>query len=587
MNITNQNKFKKILSNQYFLIAIITFLALFVRLLNIDKPFGLWYDEMLTYIFSSKSLPFGIIKALWHEDFHMPLYYMYVHIWMKFFGSTDIVLRCSSVFWGVLTIPAFYFLGKVYKSKALGYFLSIVGCFSPIMIYYSQELRFYSMLIFFATISIIFFLKLLENINKKNLLLFHFSNLVILYIYTMGIVFVGIEILLLIIHYYFYKRNNILNLIKSIFIFFLFSTPYFYLLINYIIASTQVLIDPFAWGKSGIYAPLYILNDWLSPFLQGLYSNNTRLYQYFFKSFNHLLALFSLTFTSICFTIGFILSLLKLNKKTVYLTTTAALFILVEILYCLNGSLVLLTRYTLIILPIILLISCNGLFSIKNKRLKNICIFIILSIFIYNSINYKIAPSHSFRPSEYKYLANIVEELQLGENDYLLYPNRTELLKKYIKNINFIDFDIRGALYLDKSKKEASKIFNHQFILTTNKHNSSVKLMPYLIDDKPTKELEGFLNNSVEKLQKGQKIVIIDDNRYKFGLIKYFISQYKLNKIPQSDYNELFFGFIYQKTCIDILKALDNNSSLKKLGVFEFMAPTNQDKWHFSIYQKK
>lgn len=583
------NKIKGMVTNQYFILLLITLLALFIRLLNIDKSCGLWFDEMLTYIFSSKSFPVGILKTLWREDYHMPLYYMYVHIWMKFFGSADVILRLSSVLWGVLTIPAFFYLGKTYKSEKLGYFLSVIGCLSPIMIYYSQELRFYSMLMFFATISVIFFLKLIETANKKDFLVFFFSNLVILYIYTMGIIFVGIEIFILLIHFYLYKKNCFNKFIKYSAIFFLFSIPYLYLLISYINASSQALIVPFIWSQVNILAPLYLINDWFSPFMAGLYGPDIGIYENFFKSSNGLLTLFSVSVTSICFIVGFIASLIKLNKKLLYLIIILFSFLLIELVLCFRGDFILVSRYTLIALPIILLICTDGLLTIKFNFLKITCISFIFIIFIYNSVNYKNMPSHRVRAGGYAFPAKILKTFHLGQNDYIIFPSRSELLKKYINNVSFIDFDISGVFHIDKSKEEALKLFDKQFVLTTNKHNSLEKFTPYLLDPNPTEELEHFLNLSIQKIPQGNRLVMVESiysNRIKPELMKGFINQYKKEKISPEGYKEMLFCFLYDKTSGDIKNVLNHSHKLKKIKEFTFPAPVGETKWRFNIYEK-
>lgn len=575
-------KLKKIITNQYFILILLTLLALFIRLLNIDKPYGFWYDEMLTYIFSSKSFPFGIINALLREDFHMPLYYMFVHGWMKLFGTSDVILRCSSVFWGVLSIPSMFYLGKEYKSEKLGYFLAVIACLSPLMILYSQELRFYSMLIFFSTVSLIFFLKLIEDMRWKYMLLFMFSNLVILYIYTMGIIFVGIEFLLLFVHTFLYKKEDLKKIILASVIFLISIIPYLILLLGYMQASRNSLISPFGWAKSTPYSMLFLLNDWFSLFLAGQYSQDPTIYSNLLNFDSNFFILIFMSIPVICFVTGFVSSLVKFHQKLMYLLLIALVFLGYEIFLCSQNSFVLMTKYTLIIFPIILLTAVDGLLLIKSEILKKICIITVLALFIGNSVEYKIMPSFRMRYGGYNFVAQELNKLNISSDDYILYPNRTELLRKYVINGKMIDFDIPKILYLDKTKQEELKVFDKNFVLTTNIHNSSDKLIPYLLSSKPTKELTNFEQDAIAQIPKGKKLIYVDDWQA-FGnktITKGIVNSYKNNKINKNAYNDWIFYLVYGKIDSDLKELLNNDVELKKISHKQLK------QWHIYVYEK-
>lgn len=578
-------KFKKVITNEYFILAVITLLALFIRLLRIDKPYGLWYDEMLTYVFSSKSFPMGIIQTLLKEDFHMPLYYMFVHGWMKLFGTSDVMLRCSSVFWGVLSVPGFFYLGKEYKSKTLGYFLAFVACLSPIMILYSQELRFYSMLIFFSIVSLISFLKLIEKSQKKYVLLFAFSNLVILYISTTGIVFVGMEFLLLFVHYFLYKKEKFKSLVYFGIIFFICTIPYLLLLLSYMKAADNAFLDPFVWSKSRWYTAVFLLNDWFSPFIAGQYGQNPTIFDDYIKLQGGMLVLSLMCSTTVCFVIGFISGLRKINQKILYLLLIAFAFLGVEIFLCIQDSFILMTKYTLIIFPILLLIATDGLLLLKPEILKKICISVIAVLFVYNSLNYKIMPSFRMRLGGYNFVAKELNKLNIAPNDYILYPNRTTLLRKYVPNGKLINFDIAEVLYLDKTKQESLKVFDRNFVLTTNTSNSLDRLGTYLLSSKPTKELKQFSDEAVAQIPKGNKLIFVDDWHEPASdrIIKSFVIDYRNGKVSKDLYKELMFYFTYAKIYNDLKELINSNPKLKRIS---YKKPSELKRWNICIYEK-
>lgn len=573
------------LRGEIFMILLITLVALGVRLLDIDKPFGLWYDEMLTYVISSHSLPVGILKECWRLDFHMPLYYLFVGLWMKLFGAADLTLRLSSVLWGVLCVPAFFYLGKIYKSKKLGYFLAVIAALNPIMIYYSQEVRFYSMLMFFATISLIFTLKLLENPSRRNFIVWGLANLVILYIYMMGIIFVGLEVLVLLI----YLKNSSKTLSKYLAGFGLLSLPYFFLLASYWHFSNQVFLDPFSYYQPNNLATLFLLlNDWFSP---ALSVEGVNIYEQFLQNHVPIVSLIIMTISTACFVVGFASTLRKPDKKFLCLVSIATLFLCAEIFLSISGSFVLLSKYTLVVFPIILLIACDGLLLIKNKPLKTFLIGIILLTFMLNCLNYKHTMAFSQRRNGLKPAAAELIKLKPDKNDYILFSNGAYLFQKCINDTNFVDFDISSILYLDKSKREAKKVFDEKFVLTTNKHNSLEQFLPYLLSAKPTRELQTFEKSMVEKIPNGGRLIIVDSWRNPFfESMQSDILNYKNNKSAKSKqiYRQRIFYFVYSKIYADLKLLIERDKSLKRVQTITVGGEnTGNRAWRILIYEKR
>lgn len=590
----NLPKFKKIITNKYFIIGILTIVALFVRLLNIDKAYGLWNDEILTLFFASKSFPFGIIKVFLKEDFHMPLYYIFLGGWLRVFGTNDAILRLASVFWGVLTVPAFFYLGKTYKSEKLGFLLASIATLSPILIYYSQELRFYSMVVFFATISITFFLKLLDEPNKKNIILFFLANLFILYTYTMGLIFVATEIGLLFFHFYKYKKDFLKSFIKYSSIFFILIIPYLILLCNYINGANQTLVDPLAWAPSRKMVVILLINDWFSPFFECHVLQDVQNYKLLFQTLSGSLYFLFFTSASLCFITGFIISCKKYDKRFIYPTIIAASVLLSELILQSQGHLVILTKYTIIILPIILMICSNGITLIKNKKISYALISIIFIVYIFNVINYKKMQSFQDRYGGFKYPAQKIMELK-PNGDYLMALERAQLFDKYISGYHYINFDVPGVVYLYKDKTESFNFFNKEFILATNKHNAYERLIPYLMNPMPTTELQNYINSQVEKIPKGKRLIYVEGPFYgeNIDFEKYvyiFVQKYLNGLIKTKDRPHYLFFYLITKISIDTKKALNYNPSLIKIKEIKIGSPNPKEdrfvKYTIYIYKK-
>jgi uncharacterized membrane protein len=141
-------------------LVIITLIGVFLRFYNLGFN-SLWLDEASTYGFAIKSFP-EIWQATTAGEFNPPLFYWVEHV-MLTFGNNEVVLRFIPALLGVLTIPLVYFVGKEFLDRNVGIIAAAAFAFSPFLIFYSQEARAYSMMLFFVAFAMIFYLKALKT----------------------------------------------------------------------------------------------------------------------------------------------------------------------------------------------------------------------------------------------------------------------------------------------------------------------------------------------------------------------------------------------------------------------------------------
>ncbi|MDP2860288.1 MAG: glycosyltransferase family 39 protein [bacterium] len=135
-------------------IILILFLAVFLRLVNLSQSF--WLDESISALMAIKPFPFQWTGL--GNDFQPPLYYLILHFWQNF-GHSEWWLRLPSVIFGTGTVYMVYRLGKELKGENFGFLASFLMAIAPYHIYYSQEARMYSLVVFLTTVAIFFFLK--------------------------------------------------------------------------------------------------------------------------------------------------------------------------------------------------------------------------------------------------------------------------------------------------------------------------------------------------------------------------------------------------------------------------------------------
>ena len=141
---------------------VITLLALALRLYRLGAQ-SLWYDEGVSVYLARMSLP--QLTAWTADDIQPPLYYYLLHLWLLLFGqsSSEFVVRFPSLFFGVLTVPLMYRMGRHLFGPMAGLLATFVTAISPLYLWYSQETRMYTMLTFLCLLSSYLLLKALER----------------------------------------------------------------------------------------------------------------------------------------------------------------------------------------------------------------------------------------------------------------------------------------------------------------------------------------------------------------------------------------------------------------------------------------
>ena len=152
-------------------------IAFWLRLLRLGDQ-SLWYDEGVTWMLSRMQL--SALISWTAADIQPPLYYLLIWATDILFDDSEWSLRLPSVFFSVLTIPLLYILGRFLFSprdnidQTAGLFGRMVPLgaaallvISPLMVYYSQEARMYTLLAFESTLASYLLLKILHPSRPK------------------------------------------------------------------------------------------------------------------------------------------------------------------------------------------------------------------------------------------------------------------------------------------------------------------------------------------------------------------------------------------------------------------------------------
>ncbi|HTP07077.1 MAG TPA: glycosyltransferase family 39 protein [Anaerolineae bacterium] len=144
-----------------WLVLVIAVIGGALRVLYLDKN-GLWLDETFSIWVANHNVA-DMLQWITRIDQHPPLYYLLLHYWMAFNGDTPYYARLLSAIIGAGTIPMIYLIGKRLAGVVVGLIAAMILALSPFNLYYAQETRMYTLLMFNAAVAIYALVRLLTD----------------------------------------------------------------------------------------------------------------------------------------------------------------------------------------------------------------------------------------------------------------------------------------------------------------------------------------------------------------------------------------------------------------------------------------
>jgi hypothetical protein len=165
-------------------------LGVFLRILGLNKSI-FWVDELGVAKAAFEPTLRLVLQAAHMHVMAMPLDYVVAWL-MAHLSHNEWILRLPEALWGSLTLLAGYALyltlGRNQKSALIG---TLLLALSPILIEYSQELRFYAPLTFFFTLSLLLGIRAVERSRFIDWALFTIFTLIGLYFHFYLILVTG------------------------------------------------------------------------------------------------------------------------------------------------------------------------------------------------------------------------------------------------------------------------------------------------------------------------------------------------------------------------------------------------------------
>jgi len=337
----------------YFLLTIIL-LAVALRIYHLDYQ-SLWHDEFHSMLETDPDLPFDEMMDHCKND-QPPAHFLMLRYWLKVFGYSSYNGRLLSVVIGLLGVLAMFFLGKEFKNETTGLLCAFITSANYFHILYSQEARFYILVFLFSTLSYLYFLKSTRNQRLINYIGYVLTTVGLLYTHYFGLV-VFLSQAIIFVAVFFYKKYT-----RTFFVWSMAAA-----------ISVVILISP--------WIPIFVHDNatsafWILPldktFLLGC------IYDYFN---NHVLyKVFGLLF--LYFLIKLMWRVCAGEEKDIVgfivLFGWVLLGFMIPIIYSYVKMPMLICRYTMIVVPGVILCLALAIETINNRQIRTAFLIFIL-----------------------------------------------------------------------------------------------------------------------------------------------------------------------------------------------------------------
>lgn len=559
-------------NNTFFKLFLIFIIALLFRFWCLDKPEGLWNDEYVSwYIAQNNNFNTFLTEML--RNCHTPLYYLYLKLWMFFFNDSDISLRISSVLPSLISVIVMFFVGKELKNEKLGLLTALLTSISSFNIYFAQEVRLYSLLFLFSSLTLLFFIRTIKEQSKINFTLYFILNSAICALHTLGIIFSFFNIfgLIYILYNYNKKYNNKLSKLVSIIKYIL---PFLFviLLISpflFTIATSHSLSQ--FWSEFSISKILFNLIDYFSPIQTNIVNSPDTFYTYIIhnKKINYIFIIFAII---PCFLmITALISAIK-EKNTIIntLLCSSLLFFIILSIFSILGKMILITKYSSEIYPILILTCAYGILTSGYEKLKKLIIIIFIILNLFYLINSNDSAPRRTRSEGHLAVVKLLEtsRLKAGETVLLTYYD-ADKFERYLKSKNEYNF------YSINKFNFNYFMYNDENYYETIKYGKVI----YKNDFKefPNKNIDKYIkDNFTSKIKKGDRIGIVFLNTVSF------LSNDKIQSIleDEREYRRTPFIFLsFSSLKNSILYSLKDNYKMDSF--------TQAGDWTLFVYIKK
>lgn len=342
------------------LLLVILIVAAILRLVHLGGE-SLWLDELHTMNEAGPgvTLPelFDFLKTI---DQHPPLFFLLEHFSFSIFGYDEFGARIVPALAGIASVWGMYLLGKEILSKRLGLIAAMIACVNIYNIFYSQEARGYIFLWLLSCFSYLFFIRMYKYLKWKDVLAYVLSTVLLLYTHYFSLLVVFCQLLLGIVFWLSETENK-----KKYF--WLFFMGELAVLICYIpwfpFLTKMSAIHSFWIGK---ISPVFFL-EYFYEYFANATPFAAILIGYFYYVFSKQYSFKNIRTNPVVLSGVFIFISVFFALLIPYLRSVFVVPMLVS-------------RYTIIVVPSLILCIAYGLELIKKEKTRNVLLALMLLV---------------------------------------------------------------------------------------------------------------------------------------------------------------------------------------------------------------
>jgi uncharacterized membrane protein len=415
---------------QHWPLAFIVLFGFLMRLKGLTFQ-SLWLDELHTMNGLSPKMSWSqMFTYMKGSEQQPPLYFVLMKIVFSWFGHTEFVARFISALAGTISIWAMYKLGKEILNRELGLVAALLTCVNYYNLFYSQEARPYILAFLFATLSFTWFIRLLRSPTRKHAIIYSIFTLLFLYTHYYSLFAVTAQVLIALI-FIFLEKGKERNLVFK----------------NFFFAGILLALGYAPWlpqllGVSQIKSTWIQLPplDFISSYFYGFFGNAAIL--------NSLLILLLIIYF-VCVAREQNIGSARNNPLLLsFIICTVWIFVTVLIPYLRSLMVIpmLIPRYTIIVLPAILLLLSYGIILFRH----NLTRYIVLALLVVLSFLQLFLVQHYYSTpikTQFREMTRYV--VKENKNNYPILNERTHWHQQY-----YLDhFGSRASTFT--GKKEA------------------------------------------------------------------------------------------------------------------------------------
>lgn len=385
-------------------LVLLLLVSVYLRLKGLNTQ-SYWNDELASLVLTDPDNNFFQVVIETLDDKSPLLYQLILWAWFKLFGFTEISGRSLSAFTGILALPAMYCMARECMNKNTALYAVLITGLNYYQIYYSQEVRSYGLFFLLACMSVLYLARLTRERNNRNLVLFTFFTICLVQSHYYGLlVYLGLLCTLVL-----YKLKN--DSAGTL--------PARYLKINSFATFISLLpVIPFM-VINALRDSTWIDKpdpDFLIAYFRDYFGGDTLSFVYAILFFGGLLFLLR--------------QKEQRHRYLVYMVIFVFLFVyILPYLRSLVSTPMIVGRYTIGVLPLIILIIAAGLDAIKQNSVKAFVVILVITLNFYVLFFHRDYYG-GVHKQQYR---DVVEHVIAGRKDVPVFACKHERVEKYFK----------------------------------------------------------------------------------------------------------------------------------------------------------